>query len=124
MNIQPCGIVLVCGLLALPARAGEHVDRPTATAIETIVLARELCGHELTQRGDALAAGDKDQQSQPEDSNRKILSNLWRETWACNENFTGGNCFAARWQLCARAYGEYGPDGILMPGLIKVIVKK
>ncbi|MGI9465037.1 MAG: hypothetical protein ACR2OM_13905 [Aestuariivirgaceae bacterium] len=98
--------------------------RQQAMAVENVMLARELCGVELTELSRDMLSRDKAKEPRPFSEDRSVLANLWRETFKCNPDFAGQNCFAARWQMCQRAYEEYGPDGIRVEGLIKAIVKK
>ena len=106
------------------ATAAEGLDRRSAMAVENVLLAQSLCGVGLTAEARRLIALDKMQSSRPFADDRSVLANLWHETFKCNPDFAGQNCFAARWQMCQRAYAEYGPDGIRMGGLIAAIVKK
>ena len=99
---------------------------PFVAALERMV---DLYAHEVgldpaEVRRRNLIRRDKRLKPEPAREQRAVLAELWRETFACNPQFAGENCFAARWQLCQRAYAEYGPDGILIKGLIKPIVKK
>ena len=98
--------------------------RPEAMAVEDVLLAQSSCGIELTELAQSMIAVDKAATARPFTDDRAVLATLWRETFACNTDFVGENCFAARWQMCQRAYEEYGPDGIRLKGLIKAIVKK
>ena len=93
-------------------------------AAENVTLAENHCGVELSFQAKQLILRDKRQSPKPFADERAILSRLWRETFACNPDFAGNNCFAARWQMCQRTYAEYGPDGIRVKGLIRPIIKK
>ncbi len=104
--------------------ADEMADRRTAMAVEYVQLAQASCGYEVTFRAKHLMTRDRGQKSRPFAEDRAVLANLWRRTWACDPAFAGENCMAARWQLCQRAYAEYGPEGIRVKGLIKAIIKK
>jgi len=98
--------------------------RREAMAVEGVLLAQSSCGIELTELANGMIARDKVATARPFADERAVLATLWRETFACNADFAGQNCFVARWQLCQQAYAEYGPDGIRIKGLIKAIVKK
>ena len=111
-------------LLLQGAAADDALDRKAAMAVENVVLAESSCGYELTFLARNLVIRDKGQVPRLFAGDRAVLANLWRETFACNPAFAGQNCFAARWQMCQRAYAEYGPDGIRLKGLIRAIVKK
>lgn len=115
---------LVMGGVISAATADEVRVRRSAMAVENILLAESLCGVELTPAGQSMIANDKRQSPRPFAQDRSVLANLWHETFRCNPDFSGQNCFVARWQMCQRAYGEYGPNGILVEGLIAAIVKK
>lgn len=118
--------------VADPAKKGESVEREVepgrlrreAMAVENVMLAHGSCGIELTAVAREMIARDKAEVPRPFADERSILATLWRETFACNRDYAGENCFAARWQICQRAYEEYGPNGIRLKGLIKAIVKK
>ncbi|NNE22258.1 MAG: hypothetical protein HKN11_06570 [Rhizobiales bacterium] len=98
--------------------------RREAMAVEGVLLAQSSCGIELTELARSMIARDKAATARRFADQRAVLATLWRETFACNSDFAGQNCFVARWQLCQQAYAEYGPDGIRLKGLIKAIVKK
>ena len=115
---------LVMAGLIKAAAAEEVLDRRSVMAVENVLLAESLCGVELTPLGRRMIALDKQQSPRPFAEDRSVVANLWRETFKCNPDFAGQNCFAARWQMCQRAYGEYGPNGIMADGLIAAIVKK
>lgn len=108
-------------VLAQAATAAE-ITRHGATAAETIALARHSCGHELSEPGEALVVRVRAARAFVDE--RTVLATLWRQTFLCNPAYAGENCMAARWQLCQRAYAEYGPEGIVAKGLIRAIVKK
>ncbi len=118
-------LTLLAVLLPNVGLAGDSaIHRKDALAVETVTLARDHCGHEVTARAGALIAADRRATGHPFAKSRDVLANLWRKTWACDPAFTGASCMAARLQLCQRAYAEYGPDGILAKGLIRAIIHK
>ncbi len=77
------------------------------------------CGFELSKTGPALTT-----RKRAESGDTEFVENLWRNTWECEPDHVGKSCMAARLNLCRRVYAEYGPDGILLPGLFKPIIHK
>jgi len=116
--------VLVFAIFCPDVLADDAAERQAAMAVENVRLAEKACGYDLTIVARNLIALDAADDNEPFANDRAVLANLWRQTFACNPVFAGENCFAARWQMCQRAYAEYGPDGIRLRGLIKPIVKK
>jgi hypothetical protein len=120
------GSVLMLGMTGAlaSAHADDALNRRAAIAVENVALAKASCGMELSFLARQLILRDKRHEPRLYPDQRAVIARQWRETFACNPGFAGQNCFAARWQLCQRAYAEYGPQGILMKGLIRPIIKK
>ncbi len=119
-------LLLLAGVLLASgqAAADEAANWRTAMAVENVQLARTSCGYEVTFLARNLMTRDRGLKTRPFAEERDVVANLWRQTWACKPGFAGENCIAARLQLCRRAYLEYGPEGILVKGLLKAVVKK
>ena len=125
MTRMVIAITMILLAVAPPVEASDiAVHRKQAMAVENIELARTHCGHEITARAAGLIAADRQAGQKPFAEPRASIANLWRQTWRCDPGLIGESCMAARLQLCRRAYEEYGPDGILVPGLIRAIIKK
>lgn len=79
------------------------------------------CGYEPTARGAALRQTDFGADYA---NDRTFADRLWHGTFACKKTYIGASCTAARWSLCQRTFAEYGPEGALVPGLLKPIIHK
>ena len=117
-----CQIVFIVLFVLASSALSSAGDRRQLVVAERVKQAVEWCGYEPTPAADEMLRVAQGTDARHQD--RALVAKLWRETFACNEAYAGDNCFAARWQLCQRAYGEYGPDGILIRGLIKPVIKK
>ncbi|MEM7426509.1 MAG: hypothetical protein AAF441_10455 [Pseudomonadota bacterium] len=123
MRASGVAILLAIGLsmgAAQHALANDDAQQDLAAAF--IVEAEKRCGHEMSETGMALAA----RRSSASDNHLQIrlVRPLWRRIWACDPDFISGSCLAARWNLCKRVYEDYGPQGVVIPGLLKPIIKK
>ncbi len=79
------------------------------------------CGYEPSEQGAALSA----RTFGPEHAaNLKFADALWRGTFKCDAKYISTSCMAARLSLCQRTFAEYGPDGVLVRGLLKPIIHK
>ena len=103
------------------ASASDELQRALASAF--VKEAVERCGYEASPAGSqflekapAAKAGAETQ--------RRFVDNLWQQTWACNPDFIGRSCMASRLGLCERVFLEYGPEGAVIPGLLKPIIHK
>ena len=83
--------------------------------------AEAYCGYEPSAAGDALRRSDFGPDHARE---RQFADDLWRGTFACEEAYIGASCMAARLALCQRTFAEYGPEGIVLRGLLKPIIHK
>ncbi len=101
--------------------ASEAAQRALAGAFVNEAVKR--CGHEATQAGAALLAPNA-VSGAPTDTSARFVGQLWQKTWECEPAFVGRSCTAARWALCERVYLEYGPQGAVMPDLLKPIIHK
>ncbi len=79
------------------------------------------CGYEASARGEALSSASFGKEYERD---RKFADGLWHGTFACEQAYIGGSCMAARWSLCQRTFAEYGPNGALLPDLLKPIIHK
>ncbi len=106
---------------AAGARSATPLELQQSLAGRIITHAETYCGYEATSKGHALS---KRVFSAAHAANQKFADDVWRGTFACAPDYIGASCMAARWSLCQRTMAEYGPDGIILPGLLKPIILK
>ena len=105
-------------------QAQEPSNQQAALAAEFVTNGVKHCGHELSYLGTMLVARYQKPAERAPLESRKLVAELWSKTWMCDQNFISGSCMAARWNLCHRVFEEYGPEGIVIPGLFKPIIHK
>lgn len=103
------------------AQSSDQHDARTALAGRFVRHAVNYCGYEASPRGAALSTKDF---GKAHDANTLFAQTLWRGTFACEKAYIGTSCMAARLTLCQRTFAEYGPEGALVPGLLKPIIHK
>ena len=103
------------------AQSASPQELQQGLAGRIITHAVDYCGYEATARGHALSAKVF---GAAHANNRQFADELWRGTFACAPAYIGASCMAARWSLCQRTFAEYGPEGIILPGLLKPIILK
>lgn len=101
--------------------ANAQYDAKTALAGLFVRHAVAHCGYEPSARGKELGTRDFGQNHA---ADKQFAEALWRGTFACDKAYIGTSCMAARWALCQRTFAEYGPQGVLVPGLLKPIIHK
>ncbi|MEM8686414.1 MAG: hypothetical protein AAGF81_03730 [Pseudomonadota bacterium] len=106
---------------AAGAQSATPLELQQSLAGRIITHAVDYCGYEATTKGRALSVKVF---GTAHANNQKFADNLWRGTFACAPAYIGASCMAARWSLCQRTFAEYGPDGIILPGLLKPIILK
>lgn len=117
------GLVLTV-LLTAPAPSAQSaspLELQQSLAGRIIAHAVDYCGYEATAQGQALSAKVF---GAAHANNQQFADELWRGTFSCAPAYIGASCMAARWSLCHRTFAEYGPEGIILPGLLKPIILK
>lgn len=102
---------------AAGVRAENDAQRTLAAAF--VEQAVKRCGHEASATGKMLSNAPASGNLQT-----RFVEQLWDRTWKCDPDFVGRSCMAARWALCERVFAEYGPDGAVLPDLLKPIIHK
>ncbi|MEM1200207.1 MAG: hypothetical protein AAGI06_12950 [Pseudomonadota bacterium] len=124
-----CKDLLTIGLICAALLWAPAASAQTATPLELqqslagriITHAVNHCGYEASAKGEALS----DKVFGPAHANnQKFADDVWRGTFACTQAYVGTSCMAARWSLCQRTFAEYGPEGVILPGLLKPIILK
>ena len=124
---RSCVFGAVMAALAASAAAGALDGESPFALVLADANARhghKYCGYELTREANALERIVREKHADSHGEQRQFMSELWGGTWACEAEWVAGSCMAARLQLCDRAFREYGPDGVLLPGLFEPIVRK
>ncbi|MCP5082898.1 MAG: hypothetical protein GY948_14520 [Alphaproteobacteria bacterium] len=103
------------------AQSPQQSRAQQALAGQFVRHAVAYCGYEASRRGETLSATEFGEEYARD---RQFADGLWHGTFACKEAYIGASCMAARWALCQRTFAEYGPDGALLPGLLKPIIHK
>ena len=115
---------MLCALALGPAAMAQSVQVSRAQqslAGHFVRHAVAYCGYEASPHGAALSTADFGAEYARD---RQFADMLWQGTFACKKAYIGTSCMAARWSLCQRTFAEYGPDGALIPGLLKPIIHK
>ncbi len=116
--------LLVCALTLSTvtwAQSSQQTRSQQALAGQFVRHAVAYCGYEASVQGTALSTA---QFGDEYARDRQFADGLWHGTFACKEAYIGASCMAARWALCQRTFAEYGPQGALVPGLLKPIIHK
>lgn len=113
------GIVMLCTVAVPRSEAQSQAQQNLAGRF--IQHAVAYCGYEPSLEGEALRIKDFG----PDHArDRQFADDLWRGTFACEAAYIGTSCMAARLGLCQRTFAEYGPEGVVLPGLLKPIIRK
>ena len=107
--------------VAASAQSATPLDLKQSLAGRIITHAVDYCGYEASVEGRALSTKVF---GASHANNQKSADDVWRGTFACAPAYIGASCMAARWSLCQRTFAEYGPEGIILPGLLKPIILK
>ena len=118
--MRASGLAVLALFAASPGTsAGAEDTGQRVLAAALIEQAVKRCGHELSSAGELLG-----KHRAPGALQSQFVEQLWDRTWKCDPAFIGQSCMAARWTLCERVFAEYGPDGVVLPGLLKPIIHK
>lgn len=107
--------------MAVPCQSAQQSPQQQALAGQFVRHAVAYCGYEASARGTQLSTVDFGADFARD---KRFAEALWRGTFACEADYIGASCMAARWALCQRTFAEYGPDGVVLPGLLKPIIHK
>ena len=113
------GLALAVITFGFAAEVRAESDAPRSLAAAFVEQAVKRCGHEASVAGEALR-----EPRAPGSAQSSFVEQLWERTWKCDPGFIGRSCMAARWALCERVFAEYGPEGVVLPGLLKPIIHK
>ena len=122
---RPAWLVPALCAAALSTGAAAQSSQPSraqqALAGQFVRHAVAYCGYEPSPEGRVLSTTEFGDDYARD---RQFVDGLWHGTFACKKPYIQGSCMAARWALCQRTFAEYGPDGALVPGLLKPIIYK